>query len=116
LALFFDTVIWSRVEESLGPQGFRAVVRRCEKHVALLFALFAGRARKAHETRTRPGFLKISENFRAAGLSASGPAQIRRRVPSMTTPRPTFPLKPPAAQNFELTVKNHWRGAIGYSA
>jgi hypothetical protein len=86
VALFFDMGIWSRVEESPEPQGFRAIARVLEKNVALLFALFAGRARKAHETRTRPGFLKISENFRAARLSASGPAQIRRRVPSMTTP------------------------------
>jgi len=47
VALFFDTAILSRVEESPAPQSFRAIARAVEKRVALLFALFAGRTRQA---------------------------------------------------------------------
>jgi hypothetical protein len=41
-ALFSDMGIWPRVQESLAARCFPAFARGPEKHVALLFALFAG--------------------------------------------------------------------------
>jgi hypothetical protein len=51
-ALFFDMGIWLRVKESLAVRRFPAFAHALEKCVALLFALFAGRACKACRTRT----------------------------------------------------------------